>query len=54
MDRPLTVKTEYLFANFPTVNALGAILDTGGGANTLHGSTDLVTQTARAGLNYRF
>ncbi len=50
----VTVKTEYLFAKFPTTNALGGILDTAGGANVLHGSTDLTIQTARLGLNYRF
>jgi len=50
----LTVKTEYLFAKFPTTNALGGILDTAGGGNVLHGSSDLTIQTARLGLNYRF
>ena len=50
----VTVKTEYLFAKFPTTNALGGILDTAGGANVLHGSSDLTIQTARLGLNYRF
>ncbi len=50
----VTVKTEYLFARFPTTNALGGILDTAGGANVLHGSSDLTIQTARLGLNYRF
>ena len=50
----VTVKTEYLFAKFPTTNALGGILDTAGGANVLHGSADLTIQTARLGLNYRF
>jgi outer membrane immunogenic protein len=50
----LTVKTEYLFAAFPTTNALGGILDTATGTNVLHGSSDLTIQTARLGLNYRF
>ena len=50
----LTVKTEYLFSKFPTTNALGGIQDTAGGANVLHGSSDLTIQTARLGLNYRF
>jgi outer membrane immunogenic protein len=50
----VTVKTEYLFAKFPTTSALGGILDTAGGANVLHGSSDLTVQTARLGLNYRF
>ncbi len=52
----LTVKTEYLFARFPTTNALGSILESmpPGGSNVLHGSSDLTIQTARLGLNYRF
>jgi outer membrane immunogenic protein len=50
----VTVKTEYLFAKFPTTNTLGGILDTAGEANVLHGSSDLTVQTARLGLNYRF
>lgn len=50
----LSVKTEYLFAKFPTTNALGAILDNAGGANVLHGSSNLTIQAARLGLNYRF
>jgi opacity protein-like surface antigen len=49
-----TFRAEYLYASFPTVNALGAITDAGGGANTLHGSSDLVTQLLRAGVNYKF
>jgi outer membrane immunogenic protein len=49
-----TFRAEYLYASFPTVNALGAITDAGGGANTLHGSSDLVTQLFRAGVNYKF
>jgi hypothetical protein len=28
--------------------------DIAGGANTLHGSTDLVVQIARAGVNFKF
>jgi outer membrane immunogenic protein len=49
-----TVRAEYLLASFPTTNALGAITDAGGGANTLHGSTDLVIQRVRAGVNFKF
>jgi len=49
-----TFRAEYLYASFPTVNALGAITDAGGGVNTLHGSSDLVTQLLRAGVNFRF
>jgi outer membrane immunogenic protein len=49
-----SVKVEYLFAQFPKTSALGGILDTAGGANALHGSTDLALQVARLGLNYKF
>jgi outer membrane immunogenic protein len=50
----VSVKTEYLFAKFPTIAALGGIADTAGLSNVLHGSADLTIQTARLGLNYRF
>ncbi len=49
-----TFRVEYLFAMFPTTSALGAITDAAGGANTLHGSTDVVVQVARAGVNFKF
>ncbi len=49
-----TFRLEYLFASFPTTSALGAITDAGGGANTIHGSADLVIQIARAGVNFKF
>jgi outer membrane immunogenic protein len=48
-----TVRAEYLYASFPTTSALGAITGAGG-ANTLHGSTDLVIQLIRAGVNFKF
>lgn len=49
-----TFRAEYLYASFPTVNAVGTITDAGGGANTLHGSSDLAVQLLRAGVNYKF
>ncbi len=49
-----TFKLEYLFASFPTTSGVGAIADTAGGANPLHGSADLVIQTLRAGVNFKF
>lgn len=49
-----TFHAEYLYAGFPKVNAVGAIADAGGGANTLHGSSDLVVQLLRAGVNFKF
>jgi outer membrane immunogenic protein len=48
-------RIEYLFAGFPKVtNAVGRITDTAGGTNVLHGSADLIIQTVRVGLNYKF
>ena len=50
-----TVRAEYLYAAFPNkTSALGAITDAGGGANALHGSSDLVIQLVRAGVNLKF
>ncbi len=49
-----TFRAEYLYAGFSKVNAVGAITDAGGGANTLHGSSDLTIQAIRAGVNYKF
>jgi outer membrane immunogenic protein len=50
-----TIKFEYLFAGFPgTTNGVGAITDAAGGTNPLQGSADLVIQTARAGVNFKF
>lgn len=48
-----TVRAEYLYASFPTTNALGTITGAGG-ANTLHGSSDLVIQLVRAGVSFKF
>ena len=47
-------RAEYLYAGFSKVNAVGAITDAAGGANTLHGSSDLTIQALRAGVNYKF
>jgi len=49
-----TFKLEYLFASFPTTNAFGSIADSAGDTNPLHGSADLVIQTVRAGVNFKF
>jgi outer membrane immunogenic protein len=49
-----TFRLEYLFAGFPTTSASGAIADAGGGVNPLRGSSDLVIQIARAGVNFKF
>jgi len=50
----VTLKVEYLFAQFPSIAATGAILGTDGGTNVLHGSADLTVQTLRIGMNYKF
>jgi outer membrane immunogenic protein len=49
-----TFRFEYLYTSFPGTTALGAISDPAGGVNTLHGSSNLVIQIARVGLNYKF
>jgi outer membrane immunogenic protein len=49
-----TFKLEYLFASFPTTHASSAIVDSAGGTNPLQGSADLVVQTIRAGVNFKF
>ena len=43
-----TVKTEYLFAKFPALNAVGSITDGAGGANVLHGSADPLVPSSEA------
>jgi hypothetical protein len=51
-----TIKAEYLFAMLPappTVRSARSPTPRGG-INPLHGSADLVIQTARAGANYKF
>jgi len=47
-------RVEYLFAQFPVTNGAGRIVDTVGRANPLSGSADLIIQTVRLGLNYKF
>ncbi len=49
----VTIKFEYLYAAFPTTSATGMIVGPGG-TNPLHGSSDLVIQVARAGMNFKF
>ena len=49
-----TFRLEYLFAQFPTTSGVGAITDAAGGSNPLQGSGDLVIQTARVGVNFKF
>jgi len=47
-------RLEYLYASFPTTSAIGAITEPGVGTNTLHGSANLVMQSARADVNFKF
>jgi outer membrane immunogenic protein len=50
-----TLKFEYLFTSFPTsTGGTGVITDAAGGSNPLQGSANLVIQTARAGVNFKF
>ena len=50
-----TFRLEYLFTSFPgTTDGLGTITDAAGGSNPLQGSADLVVQTARFGVNFKF
>jgi outer membrane immunogenic protein len=50
-----TLRFEYLFTSFPgTTNGIGAITDAAGGTNPLQGSANLVVQTARFGVNFKF
>jgi outer membrane immunogenic protein len=49
------LRFEYLFTSFPgSVSATGLITDAAGGSNPLQGSANLVIQTARAGVNFKF
>jgi outer membrane immunogenic protein len=49
------LRFEYLFTSFPgSVGATGVITDAAGGSNPLQGSANLVIQTARAGVNFKF
>ena len=50
-----SLRLEYLFTSFAgTTNGIGAITDAAGGSNPFQGSADLVIQTARAGVNFKF
>jgi outer membrane immunogenic protein len=49
----VTLKFEYLYAAFSSTSATGVIAGPGG-SNPLHGSSDLVIQVARAGMNFKF
>jgi outer membrane immunogenic protein len=53
-ERNVSFKIEYLYAKFPTINALGTIVSATGASNVLHGSADLASHIGRVGLNYRF
>jgi outer membrane immunogenic protein len=50
-----TLRFEYLFTSFPDkVTGTGVITDAAGGSNPLQGSANLVMQTGRAGVNFKF
>lgn len=48
-----TFKVEYLYASFAATSAMGVITGPGG-TNPLSGSGDLVIQTLRGGVNFKF
>jgi outer membrane immunogenic protein len=54
--RSWTVKIEYLYLNFGSVNAAGTIFnpDSGGYAQAIATSVDLTAHIARAGINFKF
>jgi outer membrane immunogenic protein len=49
-----TVRAEYLIAGFPKMSAVGAITDAAGSSNALSGSSDVIIQLIRAGVNFKF
>jgi outer membrane immunogenic protein len=56
LSRNLSVKAEYLYLKFDSVNQAGVIVNpfASGYANAIATSTDLTAHIARAGVNYRF
>ena len=57
IDRKWSLKTEYIFSDFSSATAGGAINSFGGPVGYSNGLTDkvdLTTHVARAGLNYKF
>lgn len=48
-----TIRIEYLYAQFPALNAVGSIIDTAGGVNTLRGTGTLRENMFRLGWNWK-
>jgi outer membrane immunogenic protein len=48
-----SIKVDYLFAKFGTINGTSEIVSTTATSNGLQGSADLTVQTVRIGLNYK-
>jgi outer membrane immunogenic protein len=48
-----SIKVDYLFAKFGTINGTGEIISTTATSNGLQGSADLAVQSVRIGLNYK-
>jgi len=48
-----SIKVDYLFAKFGTINGTGEIVSTTATSNGLQGSADLTVQTVRIGLNHK-
>jgi outer membrane immunogenic protein len=57
LNRNWSVKAEYLFVKFGSINAFGTVISTvnpTGYASAIGTSTDLTASIARAGVNYKF
>jgi len=54
LKRNWSVKAEYLFVKFGSINASGVVVNSGGYGSAISTSTDLTANIARAGVNYKF
>jgi len=55
LTRNWSVKAEYLFVKFGSINASGTVIGTAAGyGSAISTSTDLTANIARAGVNYKF
>ena len=55
LNRNWSVKAEYLFVKFGSINASGTVTGTAiGYGSAISTSTDLTASIARAGVNYKF
>jgi outer membrane immunogenic protein len=54
LDYHWSLKAEYLYADFGSVTSISDLNAVGFGASLINHSADLIVQTARVGINYRF